>query len=58
MWKISQHSIVQLVIWNEMDSDANIAAHLSIWPKVNSQKNLNGFAEYFLPVFGRSRLTC
>jgi len=45
--KKSQHSIVQLLIGNEMDSDANIAVHLSLRPKVNGQQNLTGFAEFF-----------
>jgi len=31
----SQHSSVQLLIWNEMNSDANIATHLSIGPIVS-----------------------
>ena len=43
----SQHSIAQLLIWNEMNSDANIAAHLSIKRKVNGQQSLTGFAEFF-----------
>jgi len=35
----------------EMNSDANIAAHLSIRPKVNGQQNLTVFVEFFfLPV--------
>jgi len=33
-----------------MDSDANIAAHLSIGPKVNGQQN-TGFVEFFLTSF-------
>ena len=31
----SQHSSLQLLIWNEMNSDANIAARLSIGPIAN-----------------------
>jgi len=38
---------VQLLIGNEMDSDANIAVHLSLGPKVNGQQNLTCFAEFF-----------
>jgi len=39
---------MQLLIGNEMDSDANIAAHLSLGPKVSGQQhNLTGFAEFF-----------
>jgi len=30
-----------------MDSDANRAVHLSLDDKVNGQKNLTGFAEFF-----------
>jgi len=30
-----------------MNSDANVAAHLSIRPKVNGQLNLAGFMEFF-----------
>jgi len=41
-----------------MDSDASIAAHLSIGPKVNGQHNLTGFVEFLLPVSGGSQLTC
>jgi len=36
----SQHSIVQLLIWNGMKSDANIAAHLSIGPKLSGHQHL------------------
>jgi len=44
---------------NEINSDANIAAHLSIGPKINNgQQNLTGFVEIFLPVSGGSRMTC
>jgi len=43
----SQQSNVQLLIWNEINSDANIAAHLSIRPLVNGQQNLTGFVEIF-----------
>jgi len=32
----SQQSIVWYLIWNERNSNANKAAHLSIWPKVNA----------------------
>jgi len=32
----SIHSIVQLLIWNEIKSDASIAGHLSIGPIVNN----------------------
>jgi len=39
-----------------MNSDANIAAHLSIGPHVNGQQNLTCFGECFLPVSGGSRL--
>jgi len=39
----SQHNAVQLLIWNEMSSDANIATQLSIGPNVNDQQNLTGF---------------
>jgi len=42
----SQHSIVQLLIWI-MNSDTNIAAHLSIGPKVDGHQNLTGFVEFF-----------
>jgi len=38
---------MQLLIGNEMDSDANITVHLSLGPKVNGQQNLTGFAEFF-----------
>ena len=48
---------MQLLIGNEMDSDANIAAHRLLGPKVNGQQHLTGFAEFFLPVSGGSRLT-
>jgi len=41
-----------------MNSDANIAAHLSIGPKVNCQQNLIGSVELFLPASGGSRLRC
>jgi len=41
-----------------MNSDANIAAHLSIGPNVNGQQNLTGFGEIFSPVSGGSRMTC
>jgi len=34
---------MQLLIGIEMDSDANIAVHLSRGPKVNGQQNLTGF---------------
>jgi len=30
-----------------MNSDTNIAAHLSIGPNVNGQQNLTGFVEFF-----------
>ena len=43
----AQHSTVQLFIWNEMNSDAKIAAHLSIGPNVNGQQNLIGFVQFF-----------
>jgi len=45
----SQHSIVQQLIWNEMNSraNANVAAHLSIGPNVNGKQNLTGFVECF-----------
>jgi len=32
---------------NEMDSDANIAVHLSHGTNVTGQQNLAGFAEFF-----------
>jgi len=41
-----------------MNSDPNIAAHLSIGPNVNGQQNLTDFVEYFLAVSGGSRMTC
>jgi len=41
-----------------MDSDANIAVHLFIGPKINGQQNLTCFVEFFLQVSGGSRLTC
>jgi len=41
-----------------MNSDANIAAHLSIGPNVSGQQNLIGFVEVFLPVSGGSQLKC
>ena len=41
------YSIVQLLIWNETNSDANITVHLSIGPKVSGQQNLTGFFELF-----------
>jgi len=44
----SQHSIVQLSVWNEINSDANIAAHLSIGPNVNGQQDLTVFVDFFL----------
>jgi len=40
-----------------MNSDANIATHLSIGPNVNGQQSLSGFVEFFLPVSGGSRMT-
>ena len=43
----SQQSNVQFLIWNEMNSDANIAAHLSSGQNVNGQQNLTGFVEIF-----------
>jgi len=33
-----------------MNSDANIAARLSVGLKVNGQQNFTGFVEFFLPV--------
>jgi len=45
------------LIWNEMNSDANIAGHLSIGRIVNGYQNLTGFV-VFLPESGASRLTC
>jgi len=54
----NQHSIVQLLIWNEIQSDANTAAHLSIGPNVNGRQNLTGFFECFLAVSGGSRMIC
>jgi len=30
-----------------MNSDANIAVHLSVEPKVNGQQNLTNFVEFF-----------
>jgi len=53
-----QHSFVQHLIWNWINNDANIAAHLFIRPKVNSQLNLTGFPRAFLPVSGGSCFTC
>jgi len=50
--KTSQHSIMQVLIGNEMDSDANIAVHLSLGPKVNGQQNPTSFAEFFFTSFG------
>jgi len=41
-YDLSQHSIVQLLLWNEINSDANIAAN------VNGQQNLTGFVEFFI----------
>jgi len=38
---------MQLLTRNEMGSDANIAVHLSLGPKVNGQQNLTGFIEFF-----------
>jgi len=38
---------MQPLIGNEMNSDANIAIHLSLGPNVNGQQNLTGFAEFF-----------
>jgi len=45
----SQHSTAQLLIWNEMNSDANIAVHLSVGPlqlmvDKTSQVSLSFFA--------------
>jgi len=34
-----------------MDSDANIAAHLSIEPKVNDKQNLTGFVDFFTSIW-------
>jgi len=34
-----------------MDSDANIAAHRLLGPKVNGQQHLTGFAEFFFTSF-------
>jgi len=47
----SQHSIVQLLILNEMNSDANIARHLSVGPNVNVQQNLTGFIAFFSSIW-------
>jgi len=43
VWKCSTWHFV----WNEMNSDANIVAHLSIGPKASGQQNLTGFVELF-----------
>jgi len=43
----SQHSIVQLLIENEMNSGANTATHLFIGPNVNGKQNITGFVEFF-----------
>jgi len=42
-----QHSIVQLLIWNEMNSDANVAAHLSTGTNAIGKQNLTGFISFF-----------
>ena len=42
---------MQLLIWNEMNSDADIAAHLSLAPKGNDQENLPGFVDFFSSVW-------
>jgi len=34
-----------------MDSEANMAAHLSIGPKLNGQQNLTGFVEIFTSIW-------
>jgi len=34
-----------------MNSDANIAAHLSVGPNVNSQQNLTGFFDFFSSIW-------
>jgi len=41
---------VQLLIWNETKSDANIAEHLSTGPNVDGQQNLTGFVEFFFSI--------
>jgi len=43
-----------------MNSDANIAVHLSSGLNISGQQNLNlnGFVEFFLAVSGGSRMTC
>jgi len=57
----SQHSTVQLLIWNEMNSDADIATviatNLSIGPNVNVNKTSLVSLRFFLPVSGGSRMT-
>jgi len=41
-----------------MNSDPNIAAHLSIRPKVNGQQNLTVFVDFFTGIRGWSLSTC
>ena len=45
------HSILFHFVWNEMNRDPNIAAHLSIGTKISGQQNLTGFVELFSLVF-------
>jgi len=45
-----QHSIVQALIWSEMNCDANIAAHLSVGPTIQWSTKPHWFHWVFLPV--------
>jgi len=55
-----QDSIALCSFSFKMNSDANIAAHLSIGPNANGKQNITGFVEFFLAVglSGGSRMTC
>jgi len=46
-WLVCKCSIAFCSYSFEMNSGANIAAHLSIGPKVNGQQNLTGFFCFF-----------
>jgi len=43
----AEHSIFFHFVWNEMNIDANIFAHLSIGTKISGQQSLTGFVELF-----------
>jgi len=41
------HSILFHFVWNQMNRDANIVAHLSIGTKISGQQNQTGFVDLF-----------